>query len=141
MGSRTFATAQELLWYNCSPVCGLSAWQLFGGANANLLQEDLCHMPRLQGLLQPEPLSLRQAVADPCLCRRYSHTQRQVHSLLWRSLILSLGPWCAQGFVCTLQASLAGTRFDSKHNCAPPTVLLVLPLCTWMWGIKNKTGS
>ena len=25
VGPRTFITVQELLWYNCSPVCGLSA--------------------------------------------------------------------------------------------------------------------
>ena len=34
------------------------------------------------GLLKPEPLSLWQATADPCLCRRHSNTQRQV----WLSL-------------------------------------------------------
>ena len=49
----------------CSPVCGLCARWLYGGA----------HMLRLSGLLQPDPLSLRQATADPCLCRRHSNTQ------------------------------------------------------------------
>ena len=29
---RTFTTVQELLWYNCSPVCGLSAQWLCDGA-------------------------------------------------------------------------------------------------------------
>ena len=29
---RTFTTVQELLWYNCSPVCGFSAQWLCGGA-------------------------------------------------------------------------------------------------------------
>ena len=64
VGPRTFATVQELLWYNCSPVCGLSAQRLNGGADGNLLQEDLCHPPRLPDLLQPEPLSPQQASAD-----------------------------------------------------------------------------
>ena len=41
---RTFATVKDLLWYNCSPVCGSPAWQLCGGASGNLFQEDLCHM-------------------------------------------------------------------------------------------------
>ena len=87
VSSRTFAIVWELLWYNCSPVYGSSAWWLCNGANGDLLQEDLCHMPRLPGLLQPEPLSLWQATADPCLCRRHSNTQRQVWlCLLW-------GPW------------------------------------------------
>ena len=43
VGPRTFATVRELLWYNCSPVCGASAQQLSGGVNGNLLQEGLCH--------------------------------------------------------------------------------------------------
>ena len=40
-------------------------------------------------------------------------------------------PWscCTQGFVCALQASLAGMRFDFKCSCAPPTALLWLLLC------------
>ena len=45
------------------------------------------------------------------------------------------GSWCAWGFVCTLQASLAGMRFDSKCNCAPPTILLELLLYLWTWDI------
>ena len=32
VGPRTFATVQELICYNCSPVCGMSAWWLYGGA-------------------------------------------------------------------------------------------------------------
>ena len=47
----------------------------------------------LQGLLQPEPLSLRQATADPCLHRRHANTQRQVWlSLLWGHCSFLLGP-------------------------------------------------
>ena len=41
--------------------------QLSGGTHGNLLQEGLCHMLCHPGLLQPEPLSLWQATADPCL--------------------------------------------------------------------------
>ena len=57
MGSRTVITVQELLLYNCSLVCGLSAQRLYSVANGDLLQEDLCHTPHLSGLLQPGPLS------------------------------------------------------------------------------------
>ena len=81
VGPRTFATVQELLWYNCSPVYGLSAQRLYNGANGDLLQEDLCHTLCLPGLLQPETLSpgpCRQVTADTCLCRRRSNTQMQV---------------------------------------------------------------
>ena len=55
-----------------------------GGANGDLLQM-LCD----PNLLQPEPLSLCQAIADPCLHRRHSNTQRQV----WVSLYGDLWGW------------------------------------------------
>ena len=42
VGPRPFVTVCEILWYNCSAVCVLSAQWLYGGTNGNLLQEDLC---------------------------------------------------------------------------------------------------
>ena len=51
---RTVTTVGELLWYNCSPVCGLPAQCLYGGV----------HTQRLPGLLQPVPLSQWQTTAD-----------------------------------------------------------------------------
>ena len=75
VGPRTFATVQELLCYNCSPVCGSSAWWLCGRDNGDFFQENLCHMQYLPGLLQPEALSPWQATADQCLHRRHSHTK------------------------------------------------------------------
>ena len=83
------------------------------------------------GLLHPEPLPQQQATADPYLYRRHSNTQRQV----WFRLCGV--SWCAKSFVWTLWASLAGAgiEFDSKHDFAPPTVLLGLLLCLWIWGI------
>ena len=77
MGPGTFLTLQGFLWYNCSAVSGSSAWWPFGGANGNLLQEDLCHMPCVPGLLQPEPLSLRQATADLYFGGRHSNTLKR----------------------------------------------------------------
>ena len=92
VGSRTFATVRELLSYNCTLVCGSSAQRLTG-ANGSLLQKNLCHMPRLPGLLQPEPPSPWRVTAGSCLRRGHSNTERQVWlSLLWRSLLHSLGP-------------------------------------------------
>ena len=54
-------------------------------------------------------------------------------------------PWvlvCTRFFcVCALQASWSGEggccgmRFHFKRGCTPPTVLLWIPLCPWMWGI------
>ena len=75
-GPRTCTTVRELLWDNCSPVCGLSAQWLCGGA----------HTPHLPGLLQAEPLSPGQATANPCFCRRQSNTQMQGPQSLMGSL-------------------------------------------------------
>ena len=151
VGLRIFTTVWELLQYNCSPVCGLSAGWLYGGANGDLFQEGFWHTLCLPGLLQPEPLPPLQVTADPCLHRRQSYTQRQVWLyFLWRSLLHSLVPG-AHRFVCTLQASLAGLRFDFKCNCTPSTILLGLLLalghgvsfCWWdltfscQWFISN----
>ena len=87
---RTFATVWELLWYSCSPVCGLSAQQLYSGTNGNFLQKDLCYLPCPPVLLQLFPW---QVTADLCLPRRHSYTQGQVWLwLLWKSLLNFLGP-------------------------------------------------
>ena len=42
-------------------------------------------------------------------------------------------------FVWVLWASLAGMAFDSRYNFTPPTVLLWLLLCPWMWDISSKS--
>ena len=128
---RTFLTVWEFLWYNCSAVCGLSARQLYGGTNGNLLQECLCYTLCDPVLLQPEPLAPWQATADLCLHRSHSNTQRQV----WLSLCGASGSWCTQGFVWALPVSLACMEIDSKHYFVPPTIFLGLLLCLWMWGI------
>jgi len=92
--------------------------------NDQLLQEVLCHMLHLPGLLQPEPLFLRQITADPSLHGRHSNTERQdCFSLLW-SLLLSLDPGVHKVWFFNLWASLAGLRFDFK--CSAP-----LPPCCW----------
>ena len=83
----TFATVWELLWYNCSAVCGESAWQVYGGANGDLVQEDLCHIPCLPGLLQPEPVPHGR----PQLTRA-STGDTQIFKSLTQSLVGSLGP-------------------------------------------------
>ena len=93
VGPWTFATVQELLWYNCSPVCGSSAPWLCSGINDNLLQEDLCHMLHLPGLLQPERLSPQQATVTHASAED-TNTQKQVwlRRTLRRTLLFSLGP-------------------------------------------------
>ena len=131
VSARAFLTVPEFLWYNYSKVYGSSSWWLYGGANGNLLQKSLCHMPCDPGLLQPEPLSPWQATADLYLCRRHSNTQRQV----WLRLCEVSGSYCVQGVFLSPLVSLAGMGFDSKSDFAPPTIFLVFFLCPWMSGI------
>ena len=123
--------------------CGSPTQQLYSGANGALLQEDVCYMPHIPRLLLPEPLSQQQATADSCL----SNTHREG----WFILMLGAGagrreggdgshcsfPWVLmpQSFVCALQVSLVGMRFDFTRDCAPPTILLQLLLCPWVWAI------
>ena len=48
------------------------------------------------------------------------------------------GSWCTQGFICALQASLAGMKFDFKCDYASPAVLLQLLLCPCTWDICSS---
>ena len=116
-GPRTFITVQELLWDNCSPVCGLSAQWFCGGA----------HTPRLPGLLQPEPLSPGQATANPCFCRRKSNTQMQ-------------GP---QSLMGSLDPGAHKVLFEpSKHLWQLWSLILnvILPLLPSYWGFSFACG-
>ena len=119
LGPRTFLTVQEFLWYNCSAVCGSSAWQLYGGVNGDLLQEATCCVTQICCTQSPCPCS------RPLLTRTSEKTQTQV----WLSLCGVSVSWCVQGFVGVHLASLAGIWFDSKCDFTPPTVLLGLLLC------------
>ena len=88
-------------------------------------------MPYL-GLLYPEPLPLQQSTADTYLLRRHPDT------------VLSWSLWGLWVLVCiryvwALWASLVGMGFDSKCFFPPPTILLGLLLCPWMWGISSKS--
>ena len=127
----------------------MSAWLLHGGGSGNFLQEVLCHMLCLPGLLQPEPLSLQQATADLCLHSRHTNTQSQI----WLSLWWSSGFWCTQGFAWALQASLADMGFVSKWHFIPyhPVWASPLPLdirylflwdqtfsCPWLFSRELK---
>ena len=81
-------------------------------------------------LLHPEPLSLQQTTAYVYLHRRW---QTVLSQSLW-------GPWVLvhTRFVWAFWVSLVGMGFDSKHEFTPPTILLGLPLCPWMWGISSQ---
>ena len=96
---------------------------MFIGTNGDVLQEDLCHTSRLAGLLLSEPLSPWQATADPCLRRRLRNTHR-FGSVFCRGHCFFPWFWCGQGFVCDLQASLAGMRYLILN-----VIVSLLPSC------------
>ena len=130
----------------------MAQW-LYSGANGDLLQEGLCHMPCLPGLLHPQPLSLPCPLlthahcwpvptADPCPLLTHAHcwpvplqeTQKCSQAGLTQSL------WDLWALVHTrvfwaLWESLVDMGFDSKHDCIPPTILLGLLLFPWMWDV------
>ena len=70
---------------------------------------------------QCRPLLIQASTGD---------TQSQV----WLSLFGVSRSWCTQGFVWALRAFLEGMGFGSKHDFAPPTILLGLLLYPCMWG-------
>ena len=79
VGPKTFAMGENFFGVSVLQFVGcLSAWWLYSGPNGDLLQEDLCHVLHIPGLLQPEPLSPQQITADLCLLRKDSNTQRHV---------------------------------------------------------------
>ena len=81
------------------------------------------------GLLHTETLTLQQSTADLYLPRRHPNTA--LSKSLWHLWVL-----VHTRYVWALWASLMGMGFGSKHNLAPPTVLLGLLLCPWTWHIK-----
>ena len=97
-----FVTERELLWYNCSAVCGSSAQWLRDGDDGSLLHEGLGHTPRLPGLLQAEPPCPRWPLPSPHLCRRRSDTHRRSGS----ASVGSRDPVCTR--FCLSPPSISG---------------------------------
>ena len=93
------AAMQELLWYNCSPLCESSDQWLYDGANGDLPEEELCHMLHLPGLLLPEPLSPWQSTADS----NRQESLKLAKAGLVQSLMGITAPfpqsWCTQGLL------------------------------------------
>ena len=82
----------------------------------------------------PVPLSPWQATAVPCPHKRSSNMHRQVWlSLLWQSLLLSLGPRAHK--VLFVPSKSLWWIWGLILNMTAPTVLFQLLLCPWTWGI------
>ena len=91
VGSGSFLTVQEFLWDHCSAICGLSAQQLYGGVNGDLLQEDLCHR-----LCDPE---LCPEIPCPCgrtlqSCTSAGDSNRVLVQSLWGLWVLVCTRFC-----------------------------------------------
>ena len=84
-------------------------------------------IPKLAAPRAPVPLAVH--------CWPIPRQEMLKHS----SVSVFVGPWVVvhTRFVWALWASLAGMGFDSKHEFAPPTILLGLLLCPWTWGIST----
>ena len=99
-------------------------WWLWGGVKVTSSKRAYA-IPRSAA---PRALPLQQATADLYFHRRHSNT------------VLTQSLWCHWVLLCTkfvwaLRVSLAGMGFDSECDFTPPTILLGLLLCPWMWGI------
>ena len=142
---RTFTTVWELLWYNWSPVCGSTAYWCYRGGNGNLLQEDLCYIMRLQGLLMPEPLFLQQGTADLYLSRRSTVKDR--------SGLVSWGHHCSfprilvSTRICLHPPSISvSMRFDFKCDyifCSyhPAAATFLLLDAGWSFLVGSSTAT
>ena len=103
-------------------------WWPYGGVNGDLLQEGLCHT---QACCTQSPC--------PCGSPLLTHTSAgDTQTQFCLNPCGVSGPWCTQAMF-ELRLSLVGMGFDSKRNFAPPTILLGLLLCPWMWDIFSKS--
>ena len=102
-------------------------WRFYGGVNGDFLQVGLCHI-QVYWTQSPCPSAVD---CWPYFHRRHSNTV--LSQSLWDLWVL-----VCTSFVSALWASLAGMGFDSKHDFAPPTIFLELPLCPLKWGISSK---
>ena len=131
----------SLLWGHCSFLLGLGAHKfLFVPSESLFPQSHTSSGGSMVGLMVisskrayaiPRSATPRSPAPEAVHCWPIPH-RRHSNIVLSQSLWVS-GSWCSQGFVWALWASLAGMGFDSKHDFAPPTILLGLLLCVWIY--------
>ena len=106
VGSRTFVTIWELLLYNCSFVCGLSAQWLYSVANGDLLQWTYATSCTSQACCSQGPCP----PAGPCWPVSPQETLKHSKAGLAQSLVGVTFPFCwswyTQGLVCAVWAFL-----------------------------------
>ena len=91
---------------------------------SDLFQEDLCHTH----------------TQSPRPCGRSLLTHTSTGDVQTQFCLSPWDPWVLvhTRFLWALWTSLVGMEFDSKCEFTPPTVLLELLLCPWMWGISSQ---
>ena len=131
VGPRTFITVWELLWYNCSPVCGMSAWWLYGrimassSKNSYATHSCACEVCCSQSPCpHGRPLLTHASAGD---------TQR--HGSEVAMSLAGLWALVHARFCLSPPRFFDGYGFDSKLHFTFPTILLGLLICLWMWGI------
>ena len=112
----------------CFPVL-CKFWWLYGRVNGNLLHQMAYAIPTSAAPRSPAPAAGHCWPVPPQKTLRHSLSQS-----LWDLWVL-----VHTSYVWALWASLAGMGFDSKRDFAPPSILLGLLLCRWMWGFSSKS--
>ena len=133
VGLRTFAAVQELLWYNCSPVRGSLAWQLYIGASGNLFEEDFCCIHTFQVCCNQIPCPCGRPLLTWDSTGDTTQSYVQLSLLLWRGECRAPfpSPGVHKGFFVPSEHLWRVWDLILKYSCAPPTVSLGLFLFLW----------
>ena len=135
------------LWGHCSFLLGSGAHQvLFVPFKSLFPQSCVSSGGSMVGLMVT---SSKRAYATPRSTAPRAPAPAAVHcwpvppleTLQHSSVLFSVGLWVVvhTRYVWALWASLPVIGFNSKCDFAPPTILLGLLLCPWMWGISSKS--
>ena len=137
----------SFLWGHCSFLLGPGAYRVLFVPSQSLFPV-LCTFWQLYGGLLVTSSNRAYAILGSAASRAPAPTAvhcwpvppQETRKLSSVSVSVgSLGHGGHTRFVWALWASLAGMGFDSKRDFAPPTILLGLLLCPWMWDISLKS--
>ena len=116
-------------------LCSLAWTQTMVGVMATSSKKIYASILCLPALLLSVLLGTQQATGYPWLHQRFQNTHRQVWlSPLWAYCSCLLGPG-AHKVLFVPSKHLWWVWSLIKHNWVPPTILVRLLLCPWMWGM------
>ena len=111
-----------------SPVlCKL--WGLYGGVNGDLFQEGLCHT---------QVYSTERPCSRSCPLLTHN-SSRDTQAQFCLSLCEVSGSWFTQGLFEPSEHLWKVWNLILNVILPPPTIVLGLLLCPWMWGISSKS--